>query len=411
MIWRRGPQGWDNSQLHGFTADVRRVGDRWFAVGSSTAADANLAGREATASAVGGRPAKLALVFAPATHDMLALAAGVRVEAAPDTVIVGCSTARTIAAGTGDGAVVVAALGGPGFQVAASLGRDSSLRRHDAGAAAAESLAGVDKPHRVLVLLTDGLAPAQHEIVRGAYSAVGATVPLVGGAAGDDLRYARTYQIFGTGAGVEVFSDAVVGVAIGSDAPLGVGIAHGWRKHGEPVIVTGSSGGRMYEIDHEPAVDVYQRRTGIDPTTVNEATFRERAYHSPLGLSRRSGEDIRVMHGVDLEDGSVQSLADVPQGALAWFMRTDHESMIVAAGDSTGQAVAMLAGAPALGVLSFDCAVRYTMLGPEGVTREIGEIARVAGAPIAGFYTYGEIARTRGARGMHHLTCVSLALA
>jgi len=31
--------------------------------------------------------------------------------------------------------------------------------------------------------------------------------------------------------------------------------------------------------------------------------------------------------------------------------------------------------------------------------------------PLAGFYTYGEFARTRGARGMHHLTVVTLALA
>ena len=32
-------------------------------------------------------------------------------------------------------------------------------------------------------------------------------------------------------------------------------------------------------------------------------------------------------------------------------------------------------------------------------------------APFAGFYTTGEIARVRGASGMHHLTLVTLALA
>ena len=43
-----------------------------------------------------------------------------------------------------------------------------------------------DRPHRILLLLTDGLAGDQQEIVRGAYSVVGAGVPLVGGCAGDD---------------------------------------------------------------------------------------------------------------------------------------------------------------------------------------------------------------------------------
>ena len=64
----------------------------------------------------------------------------------------------------------------------------------------------------------------------------GAAVPLVGGCAGDHLMYERTYQFHGGRDGVEILSDAVIGVALGSDAPLGVGIAHGWRKNGEAMI-------------------------------------------------------------------------------------------------------------------------------------------------------------------------------
>ena len=44
--------------------------------------------------------------------------------------------------------------------------------------------------------------------------------------------------------------------------------------------------------------------------------------------------------------------------------------------------------------------------------REIDAVATASGgAPFGGFYTYGEIARTQGSRGMHHLTVVTLALA
>ena len=38
----------------------------------------------------------------------------------------------------------------------------------------------------------------------------------------------------------------------------------------------------------------------------------------------------------------------------------------------------------------------------------IGEHAQ--GAPVAGFYTYGEIARTHGVSGFHNQTLVVLAL-
>lgn len=384
---------------------------RWFDVGHSVATDAREAGIEATAAALAGRRARLVMVFAPVSANMAALAEAVRSQLPEDTMVVGCSTTRGITTETDTGGVVVAALGGDGFQVRTTLARDSSTGCREAGVAAAGALAGIDRPYRALVLFNDGLSQSQDEIVRGAYSVVGATVPLVGGCAGDDFDYARTYQMFGSGAAVEVLSDAVIGVAIGSDAPMGVGIAHGWRRQGDPVNVTSSSGGRIYEFDDERAADVFRLRTGIDPTGADVAGFRRQSYRNPIGLARRSGEDLRVVSAIRPDEGSVESLADVPQGAQAWFMATDEKSMVEAAADSCGQAVAALGGTPACGMIVFDCAVRYSMLGADGVRREIGEMARAADAPIAGFYTYGEIARTRGARGMHHLTCVSLAFA
>jgi hypothetical protein len=38
-------------------------------------------------------------------------------------------------------------------------------------------------------------------------------------------------------------------------------------------------------------------------------------------------------------------------------------------------------------------------------------MAHARGAPVAGFYTYGEIARTRGMRGFHNQTLVVLSIA
>jgi hypothetical protein len=44
--------------------------------------------------------------------------------------------------------------------------------------------------------------------------------------------------------------------------------------------------------------------------------------------------------------------------------------------------------------------------------RENEQLAKWAGeAPYAGFYTYGEIARTHGIDGFHHQTLAVLALA
>jgi len=49
--------------------------------------------------------------------------------------------------------------------------------------------------------------------------------------------------------------------------------------------------------------------------------------------------------------------------------------------------------------------------GEDGAAAEVERIVEHAGgAPVAGFYTYGEIARVRGGNGFHNQTLVALAL-
>jgi hypothetical protein len=62
-------------------------------------------------------------------------------------------------------------------------------------------------------------------------------------------------------------------------------------------------------------------------------------------------------------------------------------------------------------MLAFDCIARRGVLGEAGIKREVERIAEHAASPIAGFYTYGEIARTHGVNGFHNQTLVILALA
>lgn len=340
-------------------------------------------------------------------HDLHALLAGVRSEAGPGAVIAGNTTHGELGGdGTTDGGVAVAALGGDGFTVGsrAALVEEHGLR--GAGALVAEALDGIDNQHRVLIMLPDGLAGSPHEIVRGAYSVVGAAVPLVGGFGGDDVQFNRTNQIYND----EVLTGAVVAVALGSDGPIGVGIAHGWHKLEPPMIVTRSQGPRIYELDDRPALDVLLERNSFTGTA--DDFFRKYKRLQSLGLSRRNGEDIRVIHGGDDEDRTVWGAADVTQGALVWLMHGDRQDLIEGATQSCLDATSRLDGAAPIGALAFDCAGRKAGLLEGGIDEEI-EAMRMAlrDAPFAGFYTTGEIARTRGASGMHHLTLVTLALA
>jgi hypothetical protein len=384
------------------------------------AIDARRAGAEAAAAALRERPAKLLIVFSSILYDSAEVLAGICSVTPDDVRIVGGTSMGEIAdGGPGVGqigvepAVVAVALGGRGFTVSTSVVRQASADRRGAGATAAATMTGVDAPHRALLMIVDGLTRGQHELVRGAYSVLGASVPMVGGCSADNQQYVLTNQFHGTGAAVERLVDSIVAIGLGSDAPIGIGIAHGWAKHGDPMVVTSSDGGEVFLIDDEPALDVYLRRIGAGRSLIDDAdAFRAAAFDHPLGMSRRSSEDIRVVHSADRDRGSLLCLADVPQGALVWTMTTQADALVAAAGRSCGMAVDGLGGQPPLGVVVFDCGARKLKLGQDKLCAEQAAIATAAaGAPFAGFYTFGEIARTRGSRGMHHLTVVSLALA
>lgn len=393
-----------------YMTNSNAVPRRWVGVGYSAERDARAAGMAAAGEALSHSDAKLLIVFCSDSYDLDALLAGVN-ELSGNAALIGCSTAGQIAHGWhGDASVVITALGGEGFSVSTASAGGASDRLREAGAEAAACGADdADRPHRILVLLSDALGGDQQEVIRGAYSVVGAGVPLVGGCAGDEFKMTRTFQFHND----RVLENSVVGASLASDSPLGIGVRHGWTRVGEPVLVTRSGGNRVYTLDDRPALDVYlerldapgEARTGAD-------AFNTFALTHPLGVGRRDSEDgARMVAGANFEDRSLTMIAEVPQGGLAWFMEGDEESVLQATEDACAAAVEAIGDRAPAGLIAFDCAARRAVLGEDGVEDEIDRVKRHAdGAPVAGFYSYGEIARVSGVSGFHNQTLVVLAV-
>lgn len=388
-----------------------RTRTRWLGVGRSTDPDAATAGAQAAGAALSGDDPQLLLVFSSNRYEMPELLGSIN-ELSGGAPLIGCSTAGELDSdGPGDAGVVVTALGGSGFHVNTVAAEGASASPRDAGARVAAAAAGANGAagdHQVLLLLTDPFAGNQQDVVRGAYAAVGAGVPLVGGVAGDDLKMDRTHQ-FHDG---RVLSDSVVGAFISSDGPIGVGVRHGWSRVGDAMVVTRSADNRVLELDGRPALDAYLDRLDAPAEARSDAAaFTRFALAHPVGLSRRAGPDqIRCVNQANFGERSIRCVAEVPQGGLAWFMEGDLNSSIAAAEGACRDAMAGLDGSP-IGLVAFDCAGRRRFLGDQGIAEEVACMSRSAeGAPLSGFYTYGEIARTHGISGFHNQTIVVLAL-
>jgi hypothetical protein len=393
-------------------AATRRTSGRWVGVGHARSGNSGEAGAEAARQALTGRSAKLAIVFSSEAHDLEALVAAIRAET-KDAALIGCTTAGELShLGASDGGVVVTALGGDGFEVRTAVGRAAAGDLRAAGAAAATAMTQLEPGDRsrALMLLSDGVAGNQQEVIRGVHDIVGAGVPLVGGCAGDGMKMERTFQIHGD----EVISGGVVGAAIASDGPIGLGWSHGWEPLGEPMLVTSSSGNRVHEIDDRPALDHYLESLGAPPQVRSDPReFTRWARTHPLGLGRRrtGHQPVRCVGEADFDERSILCTAEVPAGGLTWFMRGDAGSVLRSTASACHDAVELLGGGPPLGVIAFDCIGRRGVLGDERIHEEVESIRGCVGeAPIAGLYTYGEIARVKGVNALHSQTFVAMAI-
>ena len=390
---------------------VTAVQTRWMASGQAYVDDAYAAGVQATRDALTGPDSRLLLVFASPAYDLAKLLNGIRSVAGSEVPLIGCSTAGEIdTAGPAASSVVVVALGGEGFSVTTGVATNAGGRLREASAeAAACALDHADRPHQVLLMLTDGLGGDQQEVVRGAYGVVGAQVPLVGGCAGDDLKMQHTNQLYGS----QVLDNAIVCASVTSDAPIGIGVQHGWQPVGEAFVVTASADNRVFTLNGQPALDAYLERLNPPAEVAHDAeAFTRFALTHPLGISRRDHAEVRFIAEANFEDRSLGCIAEVPTGGLAWIMQGDLDTVLTATDDACASALAGLGSAPPIGLVAFDCIARRGVLGEEGIAQEVERIAHHAGgAPVAGFYTYGEIARVRGSNGFHNQTLVVLALA
>jgi hypothetical protein len=377
-------------------------------VGHAWDADARVAGAAAVGEACGGHDPKLFLVFASFDYDLRELLEGV-VDGAGDVPVIGCSTAGEIGPGPAlHHGVVVVGLGGD-FAVTTGYATGLSERARGVGHDVATALLPLPETrNRLALMLTDTLCGDQQEMIRGAYGVLGATVPLVGGGAGDNMRMVTSRQFYGG----KILQDAVVAACIGTDAPVGLAIRHGWHCWGDAMVVTASAGNDVHTFDDLPALDVYLDRHQAPPgVETDAAAFTEFALTRPLAVARRYEVAVRHVLGADPDARTLACAGGVPRGATVWLAAGDGASTLDAADAACADAIAALGDVPLLALLVFDCAGRRAVLGDAGVVAEQKAMRRQVGtAAIAGFYTYGEVARVKGVSGFHNQTIVALAL-
>jgi len=345
-----------------------------------------------------GGKANIIFVFSTVAYDQKKMLEGVK-SVSKEIPLVGCSDSGEI---TGKGPVskhvVVMALTSNviDFTIGVSEGTDKDS--HKAGAMAAREVKEkAKKEPSLFVMLLDGLAENGAAAVRGVQEVFGKNFPIMGGSAGDDFLFQKTYQYYND----QVLTNAMIGIGLSGKFSFGVGVKHGWEPIGLPMKVTKAVGGKLIEVDNRPALSIYEDYFGKKAEELIKEPIARMAYTYPLGMSVEGSPEFLIRDVVIAnKKGEITCAAEIPEGSEIRLMLGDQEKAIQAAKEAAEEALVQLKGAKPKVAFVFNCMARHKLLGAR-IGEEIAAVQNVLGkeVPLIGFYTYGEQAPLGGVLG------------
>ena len=338
------------------------------------------------ADLAGGKP-DLILVFGAVAHFAEVMLMACLRSACPDAALLGCSTAGEITAdGVDDGTCTLTAVR---FDRTTLTQGSTPLQGMEDSFAAGERLGrqlAAGNLKSVLVF-GPGVQINGSALVNGMTSVLGGDVTITGGLAGDGGAFSQTFTLGSDG----VTDNAVVAIGLcGDGLRFGHGSFGGWEAFGPARKVTRCGGNVLYELDGEPALEVYKRYLGDHARDLPAsgllfpfAMLGED--HNALGL-------IRTILAVDEASGSLTLAGEISEQGYLKLMHASTDKLVNGAEAAAEAAVAMQDIPGDKLAILVSCVGRKLVMGNR-VDEEVEAVGDVFGsqAVLTGFYSYGEI--------------------
>ena len=258
------------------------------------------------------------------------------------------------------------------------------------------------------LIMAAGLKADGDQIVSGIVAEAGHDVNLAGGFAADDAMEMD---------GAEVFDkqgrsrDGLIALVLDNRrVQFGNAATSGWQAVGIERRVTRAEGSRVYEIDGQPALDVFVKYFGLSTGKNGRFSVLQKiGAQYPLQVMRNGREAVlrAPLSNVD-EDGSLIFGGAIPEGSRVRFCVPPGFDIVDEAISETSLLRRKVPEAEAL--ILFSCKARHEALGPL-VAREIEGMRAWWRAPLVGFFTFGELGRVNAEElDFHNETCSLVAL-
>ncbi|MDE3248081.1 MAG: FIST C-terminal domain-containing protein [Bacteroidota bacterium] len=249
---------------------------------------------------------------------------------------------------------------------------------------------------KYILILSDGQKVNGSELLRGVNEVNGKEIPVSGGLAADGYHFKSTL----TGINQTPAGGIIAAIALaGEDLRVNYGTDAGWENFGPEREVTASDHNKLVSIDGKNALDLYKKYLGKEAEGLPGS-----ALFFPLSL--RSADEsnvvIRTILSIDEKEKSMVFAGDVPVGCKVRFMRANLDKLTQAATHAAQQTLMPNQPIPRFALL-VSCVGRKLVLNTR-TDDELTAVLEVFGGKtlLSGFYSYGEIAPSRGMGSQLH---------
>ncbi|MCX6074633.1 MAG: FIST C-terminal domain-containing protein [Campylobacterales bacterium] len=226
------------------------------------------------------------------------------------------------------------------------------------------------------LMLIDGLSVREEPVAHALQYGLG-KIPLVGGSAGDDLKFSKTY-VYSDG---HFYSNSVVLILITTSLPFTIFKTQHFVSTDERFVVTEANTAEriVNEINGLPAAEEYARLIGVDTNELNATHFSA----SPIVVMIDGTEYVRAIQKAN-PDGSLTFYCAIEEGLV---FRTAHGVDLMDNLSQTFNKIREDIGKPQL-VIGCDCILRNLEISQKNLKNSVGKIFKDNNT--IGFSTYGE---------------------
>lgn len=213
------------------------------------------------------------------------------------------------------------------------VGIDNFSSAREAGKAAIQaaiSAAGKEGEIPKICLMT--AAPGkEEEILAGIEEVIGKDVPVLGGSSGDNDITGKWKQF----ANDRVYSNGISLTAIYTDLKIGWALEAGYERSEYRGIITKAEGRTIYEIDNQPAAEVYNNWTGgkvvAEELETGGTILHSTTYYPLAKILKNEGKECTIsIHplSINASDHSLEVFANVEEGDDVLLMHGDWELLL-----------------------------------------------------------------------------------